>query len=160
MLHLCYRPLTRTLGITVKWLIGWSFHPQQKARTALSSRPSQESSSQPWCFETCAGRTSHFRLLPPMIMVKDSAAVLKWWWVLWLLQCLRCEYISNHVEYSVTVAQMFSPHNHSNSLTCTLMTYYTYYTLNHFTCHSMVSFHGTSLICEMGFTKLPWKQPF
>lgn len=78
---MCCRRLIRTLGITVRWHTGWLSHPQQRARTASSSRPTQASSSRPSCFETCAGPTSSFKLSPQTTMGKVSAAVPKWWWV-------------------------------------------------------------------------------
>jgi len=81
VLHLCYRPLIRTLGITVRWHTAWSSHRHRRARTALSSRRIQVSSSRPSSFEICAGPTSSLKWLPRTTMEKVSAAVLKWWWV-------------------------------------------------------------------------------
>lgn len=87
------RPQIRTQEITVPWRTVWSSRPQRRVRTALSLRPTQVSSSQPSCFETCAGPTSSLKSLPQTTMGKVSATAPKLWWVtsLRLFQIVRVD---------------------------------------------------------------------
>lgn len=101
------RPLTRTLGITVPWHTVWSSHRHRRVRTALSSRPTQVSSNQPSCFETCAGPTSSLKLLPQMTMEKVSAAGLKWWWVCSIMPFIVYMYVCGNINKILYILCMY-----------------------------------------------------